>query len=186
MLPAAYHIQKPFVITFSKIYDTIGVSASPFICLCLCICLCICICICICLCIWIFVRIWIADIKGFQKIYHLRGPWGLAAVLQLIYELRKNCCGTGGRVDGTEKSKVLQEVLADLKRDWKRSTLYNQQWISKTTFQQSQEVQRPSSNSSSILAKNKNLSYSLSFGPKANIEIWFGKQNDFIANVAQS
>ena len=34
-------------------------------------------------------------------------------MLQLIYELRKNCCG---RVDGwTEKSKVLQEVLADLK-----------------------------------------------------------------------
>ena len=99
MLPAAYHIQKPFVITFSKIYDTIGVSASPFICLCLCICLCIC--ICICLCIWIFVRIWIADIMGFQKIYDLRGPWGLTAVFQLIYELRKNCCGrTGGRTDG--------------------------------------------------------------------------------------
>ena len=33
-------------------------------------------------------------------------------MLQLIYELRKNCCG---RVDGTGKSKVLQEVLADLK-----------------------------------------------------------------------
>ena len=30
--------------------------------------------------------------------YGLRGPWGLTAVLQLIYELRKNCCG---RVDGT-------------------------------------------------------------------------------------
>ena len=30
-------------------------------------------------------------------------------MLQLIYELRKNCCGR------TEKSKVLQEVLADLK-----------------------------------------------------------------------
>ena len=30
-----------------------------------------------------------------------------------IYEHRKNCCGTGGRVDGN--SKVLQEVLADLK-----------------------------------------------------------------------
>ena len=112
MLPAGYHIQKPFVITFSKIYDTIGVSASPFICLCLCICLCICICICICLCIWIFVRIWIADIISFQKIYGLRGTWGLTAVLQLIYELRKNCCG---RVDGTGKLKVLQEVLADLK-----------------------------------------------------------------------
>ena len=80
----------------------------------------------------------------------------------------------------------LNKSLSKKKRDWKRSTLYNQQWISKTTFQQSQEVQRPSSNSSSILAKNKNLSYSLSFGPKANIEIWFGKQNDFIANVAQS
>ena len=37
----------------------------------------------------------------------------MTAVLQLIYELRKNCCGwTGGR---TETSKVLQEVLADLK-----------------------------------------------------------------------
>ena len=34
---------------------------------------------------------------GFQKMYGLRGPWGLTAVLQLIYELRKNCCG---RVDG--------------------------------------------------------------------------------------
>ena len=32
-------------------------------------------------------------------------------MLQLIYELRKNCCG---RVDGD--SKVLQEVLADLKK----------------------------------------------------------------------
>ena len=32
-------------------------------------------------------------------------------MLQLIYELRKNCCGR----DGTGKSKVLQEVLADLK-----------------------------------------------------------------------
>ena len=31
-------------------------------------------------------------------------------MLQLIYELRKNCCGTG-----RETSKVLQEVLADLK-----------------------------------------------------------------------
>ena len=35
---------------------------------------------------------------GFQKIYDLRSPWGLTAVFQLIYELRKNCCG---RVDGT-------------------------------------------------------------------------------------
>ena len=51
---------------------------------------------------------------GFQKIYDLRGPWGLTAVFQLIYELRKNW---RGRVDGTgrEKSKVLQEVLADPK-----------------------------------------------------------------------
>ena len=33
-----------------------------------------------------------------------------------IYEHRKNWRGTGGWVDGwTEKSKVLQEVLADLK-----------------------------------------------------------------------
>ena len=37
-------------------------------------------------------------------------------MLQLIYELRKNCCGTGGR----EKSKVLQEVLADLKKHLKQ------------------------------------------------------------------
>ena len=50
--------------------------------------------------------------RGFQRIYGLRGPWGLTAVIQLIYELRKNCCGTGGR----EKSKALQEVFADLKR----------------------------------------------------------------------
>ena len=34
-------------------------------------------------------------------------------MLQLVYELRKNCCGTDGRV---EKWKVLQEVLADLKK----------------------------------------------------------------------
>ena len=38
----------------------------------------------------------------------------LTAVLQLIYELRKNCCGRDGWTDGW-KSKVLQEVLADLK-----------------------------------------------------------------------
>ena len=38
-------------------------------------------------------------------------------MLQLIYELRKNCCGRvdGTGRDGTGKSKVLQEVLADLK-----------------------------------------------------------------------
>ena len=36
-------------------------------------------------------------------------------MLQLIYELRTNCCGTGGQ-DGTGKSKVLLEVLADLKK----------------------------------------------------------------------
>ena len=37
-------------------------------------------------------------------------------MFQLIYELRKNCCGWTGR-DGTGgESKVLQEVLADLKR----------------------------------------------------------------------
>ena len=88
----AYHIHNPFVISFSKIYHIIGVIGFPFICLCLCICPCICLCICI------FVRIWIADIISFQKIYGLRGTWGLTAVLQLIYELRKNCCG---RVDGT-------------------------------------------------------------------------------------
>ena len=45
-------------------------------------------------------------------------------MLQLIYELRKNCCGwTDGT--GREKSKVLQEVLADLKRK-RRST--SQRW----------------------------------------------------------
>ena len=41
-----------------------------------------------------------ADIISFQKIYGLRGTRGVMAVLQLIYELRKNCCGTG-RVDLT-------------------------------------------------------------------------------------
>ena len=63
---------------------------------------CSCICVwrtCVCLRICIFVRIWIADIMGFQKIYGLRGPWGLTAVLQPIYEHRKNCCGW---VDGTD------------------------------------------------------------------------------------
>ena len=54
------------------------------------------------------------DIISFHKIYGLRATGGLMAVLQLIYELRNNCCGMG-RVDGTGKSKVLQEVLADLK-----------------------------------------------------------------------
>ena len=88
----AYHIQNPFVISFSKIYHIIGVIGFPFFCLCICICRCIYLCICI------FVRIWIADIISFQKIYGLRGPWGLPAVLQLIYELRKNW---RGRVDGT-------------------------------------------------------------------------------------
>ena len=38
----------------------------------------------------------------------------IRAVLQLIYELRKNY---RSRVDGTGKLKVLQEVLADLKRE---------------------------------------------------------------------
>ena len=101
----AYHIQNPFVISFSKIYHIIGVIGFPFICLCICICLCIFLCICI------SVRVWVADIISFHKIYGLRGNWGLRAVLQLIHELRKNCCGTGGRVDGT--SKVLQKVFAD-------------------------------------------------------------------------
>ena len=64
-LPVAYRIQNPFFISCSKTYHNIGVSGSPFICLCLCICVCIC----------IFVRIWIANIMGFQKIYiYLRGP----------------------------------------------------------------------------------------------------------------
>ena len=58
--------------------------------------------------------IWIADIISFQKIYGLRGTRGLTAVLQLIYELRKNCFGWTGR--GGWTSKVLQEVLADLKK----------------------------------------------------------------------
>ena len=68
----AYHIQNPFVIPFSKIYHIIGVIGFPFICLFVCICLCI------CLCIFIFVRIWIADIISFLKIYSLRVPeaWG--------------------------------------------------------------------------------------------------------------
>ena len=86
----AYHIQNPFVISFSKIYHIIGVIGFPFICLCIWICLCICLCICI------FVRIWIADIISFHKIYGFRGTRGLRAVLQLIYELRKNCCGRDG------------------------------------------------------------------------------------------
>ena len=34
----AYHIQNPFVISFSKIYHITGVFGFPFICLCLCIC----------------------------------------------------------------------------------------------------------------------------------------------------
>ena len=49
--------------------------------------------VCLCLCIWIFVGIWIADTMGFQKMYGLRGPLGLTAVLQLINELRKNWRG---------------------------------------------------------------------------------------------
>ena len=50
---------------------------------------------------------------NFQKIYGFRGPWGVTAVLQLIYVLRKNCCGTGGR-DGNRR--FYKEVLADLKK----------------------------------------------------------------------
>ena len=50
---------------------------------------------------------------GFQKIYVMRGPWGLTAVLQLIYELGKNCCGQDGNVETLE---ALQKVLAELKR----------------------------------------------------------------------
>ena len=38
---------------------------------------------------------------GFQKIW-LRGPWGrTAVVLQLIFDLRKACCGTGGHQGST-------------------------------------------------------------------------------------
>ena len=43
---------------------------------------------------------------GFQKIHGSRGPWGLTAVLQLIYELKKNCCerdGTGGDIEGSTR-----------------------------------------------------------------------------------
>ena len=35
-------------------------------------------------------------------------------MFQLIYELRKNCCGWTGQVDGG-RTEALQEVLADLK-----------------------------------------------------------------------
>ena len=49
------------------------------------------------LCLYLYFRLnWIADIISFHKIYSLRGTWGLGAVLQLIYELRKNCCGRDG------------------------------------------------------------------------------------------
>ena len=44
--------------------------------------LCICHCLCNCVCLWvcIFARIWIADIISIQKMYGLRGPWGLNTV----------------------------------------------------------------------------------------------------------
>ena len=63
------HDQTPFVISFQMTYHIIGlwvvfhtpsykgVSCSPLVCLCLCI----------CLCLSMSVRIWIADIMGFQK-----------------------------------------------------------------------------------------------------------------------
>ena len=37
--------------------------------------------------------------------YGLRGTWGLTAVLRLIYELRKICCGTGrdGQIEGSTR-----------------------------------------------------------------------------------
>ena len=39
---------------------------------------------CLCLCVCIFVRIWIADIMSFQKMYGLRGPRGLNMVNQVL------------------------------------------------------------------------------------------------------
>ena len=38
--------------------------------------------LCLCLCVSIFVRIWVADVMSFQKMYGLRGPWGLNMVNQ--------------------------------------------------------------------------------------------------------
>ena len=65
-------------------------------------------------CIWIIVWIWIADIMGFQKIYGLRGPWGLTAVLQLISELRKNCCGAGGRIQMQSQRRLSRDATKNL------------------------------------------------------------------------
>ena len=68
------------------------------------ICVFVYVCICVCVFVIVFViseRQWIVKVMGFQKIYDLRGPWGLTAVFQLIYELRKNWRGWTGRVDGT-------------------------------------------------------------------------------------
>ena len=84
---------------FAVTFAVTAVSSTPFICLCLCICLCFC--LCICLFIWNFVPNWIVDIMGFQKTYGLRGPWGRTAVLQLIFDLRKTCYGTGGHQGST-------------------------------------------------------------------------------------
>ena len=40
---------------------------------------------------------------SFLKMYGLRGTRGLGAVLQLIYELRKNCCGRDGDIEGSTR-----------------------------------------------------------------------------------
>ena len=75
------HNQTPFVIYFPQKHHIIGlpvvlvfVFVFVFV-------------LCLSLCLFFSVRIWIADIMGFQKIYSLRGPCGLTAVLQVIYEL---------------------------------------------------------------------------------------------------
>ena len=106
----AYHIQSSFVISISKIYHIIGVIGFPFICLCICICLCSCLCICI------FVRIWIADIISFQKIYGL-----------------KNCCGTG-RVDWSKAHKESIFVMSKVHAFGILDLLMPQYFTTKTTF----------------------------------------------------
>ena len=96
----------------SKIYDIIGVINFPFICICPCICMCICLCICI------FVQIWIADIISFQK-YTV---WGVPEAWRQCYSSSMNSGKIVVGRDGTEKSKVLQEVIADLKKaSWVKS-----------------------------------------------------------------
>ena len=78
------------------------------------------------------VRIWTADIISIHKICNLRGPWGLTAVFQLIYELMKNCCGTGRggglplTVSLTADRKILVFLFDDspMKRGWKAVESY--------------------------------------------------------------